>query len=163
MPAGRRDALARALDAVLGMDYPEIEFGARVETQLIERLEESVVVALDRNRHVEKRQRMRDRLGDRVGELDHLAGITRLDEMLGFEIAVAQVDAEFDIVPERGAEMRCIRATKSAFDTSLRFVRPRQSWPSQNTISMQTSHWIESLSCGISAHSDAISSAIARS
>src|SRR6185437_12462922 len=42
--------------------------------------------------------------GERIGELDHLAGIDRVNEMFGVEIAVAEVVTQLDILGHGVAE-----------------------------------------------------------
>ena len=72
--------------------------------------------------HVEEGERMRNDLGQSIGKPDNLAAIARLDEMFGLEIAVAEVDPQFD-VGRIGAQMRCMRAESSLRRLTLR--RPR--------------------------------------
>ncbi len=63
-----------------------------------------VVAALDRHRHVDISELVFDRFRQRIGEIHHLCRILRLDKMLGAKIAVAQMQAELDVVGHRGAE-----------------------------------------------------------
>jgi hypothetical protein len=46
---------------------------------------------------MQESNRVLDVRRERIGNLDHFGGIDRLDEMFGVIIAVAEMEAEFDI------------------------------------------------------------------
>ena len=102
--ARRGDARLGACDAVFGVHQAEKQRGAIAELEIAQRPIERIVAAINRNRHVDISELVRDRLGQRVGEIDHPRRVLRLDKMLGAEIAVAQMQAELDVVGNRGAQ-----------------------------------------------------------
>ena len=79
------------------MHQAEIKLRAGRELEAGEGLEIGVIVARDRHRHMHISERMLDGRDDVVGDGDELAGILRLDRVPGAEIAVAEMDAKFDI------------------------------------------------------------------
>ena len=102
---------------------------------------ECVVGALGRYRHVNIGELVGDRVRERIRELDHLGGVHRLDEMMAGEIAVAEVQAELDRRPAPQPNPLHAREQRIA---RLAGVRHRaRVWPSQITISLQTSHWMQ--------------------
>ena len=104
--AGGADARPRALDTVLGMHHAEIQFGPLRERKLAERSMKRVVGALDRHRHVDVGELVPDRPGERIGEVHHRRRIFRLDEVVAREIAIAEMQAELDIVRHDSANPR---------------------------------------------------------
>ena len=116
----RRERVSRAFDAVLGMHQAEDKARSPAPSfRSRERREERIVAARDRHRHVN--------IGDRLCGMAFasalasstiLRRVLRLDEMLGAEIAVAEMEAELDIGRDRVAQP--LHALRSVFATALR-------------------------------------------
>src|SRR5262249_26709926 len=97
MTPRRGNTRLRAGDAVLRMHDAEIELGAGRKLEIAERLIERVVGALDRHRHMNVGELVRDRAGQCIREADHLRRVLRLDEMLAGKIPVAEMQADLDV------------------------------------------------------------------
>ena len=96
-----RYSLARAFNPVLEMHQTEIDFGVSAERQPAQRREIGGIVARDRHRHVNVGQLTARLRRNRVGKLDHGAGIDRLDLVDSAPIAVAEMKTELDCVGHR--------------------------------------------------------------
>ena len=86
------------------MHKPEIELAIRGKRERSEWGKERVVVTLDRHRHVDVRDLVAGMENEFIGERNHARAVLGLDEMLGFEVAVAKMEAELDARRQIAAE-----------------------------------------------------------
>jgi hypothetical protein len=94
--APRRREPARIAGSIAVVNEPEVEPGIAAELEGLERCIVGIIGATFRHRKVEELDRPLDTGSDRVGHLDHDAGVAGLHHMLVGRAAVAQVKTEFD-------------------------------------------------------------------
>ena len=97
---GCGDAFPRAFDAV-AMDQAEKKLCAGSKRQVPKRLKVVIVGPIHRNGHMEVRNRTAHPDDQGTGDIDHFAGVFRIDEKLRYPIAIAQMKPEFHIARNR--------------------------------------------------------------